>query len=224
MTFEKVVEENAQLREKLTVLQAETVKLTESLANSESEAEVFRRETGQIKLRFEALGVNANGGNDKKLEQKYLDAINDLRLAAEEHKKYAETLTGLSEAVTTYLKTAVSKDAQSRSALEVQVRRAGQLLSAGPAGANAPAPPVATLNDGAVIRTNEELSLIVANIGEKQGVKVGMPFQILRNDHIVGMVRVVDVRDRITGAVIQDLTSEKEKIKVGDRLRVAASQ
>jgi len=35
-------------------------------------------------------------------------------------------------------------------------------------------------------------------------------------------VRVVDVRQRICGAVIED--SGKEKIKVGDRLRVDASE
>ena len=35
---------------------------------------------------------------------------------------------------------------------------------------------------------------------------------------------MVDVRERIAGAIIQDLSSAKEKIKVGDRLRVAARQ
>jgi hypothetical protein len=33
---------------------------------------------------------------------------------------------------------------------------------------------------------------------------------------------VVDVRQKICGAVIQEMDSEKEKIKVGDRLQVDA--
>ena len=40
----------------------------------------------------------------------------------------------------------------------------------------------------------------------------------------VGLVRVVDVREKICGAVIQDMNSNKERIKVGDRLRVDAKQ
>ena len=75
-----------------------------------------------------------------------------------------------------------------------------------------------------VISIKEELSLVVANVGQKQGVKVGMPFQVLRGDQLIGTVRVVDARDKIAGAVIQNLTSEKDKIKVGDRLKVDAAQ
>ena len=31
-----------------------------------------------------------------------------------------------------------------------------------------------------VVDVKEELALIVANIGEKQGVRIGMPFQVAR--------------------------------------------
>jgi len=37
-------------------------------------------------------------------------------------------------------------------------------------------------------------------------------------------LRVVDVREKISGAVVQELDSEKVKIKVGDRLQVDARQ
>jgi hypothetical protein len=75
-----------------------------------------------------------------------------------------------------------------------------------------------------VISVKEELSLAVANIGSRQGVRVGMPFQVLRDGHIIGSVRVIDAREKISGAVIQNLSSEKDKIKVGDILRVDATQ
>ena len=35
-------------------------------------------------------------------------------------------------------------------------------------------------------------------------------------------IRIIDVRDRISGAVIQNLVSEEDSIKTGDRLRVDA--
>ena len=82
----------------------------------------------------------------------------------------------------------------------------------------------ATLTDAKVISIKEELALVVANVGRRQGVKVGMPFKVVRGDGEIGLVRVVDVRDGISGAVIQSLESDKNKIKVGDRLQVATTQ
>ena len=67
----------------------------------------------------------------------------------------------------------------------------------------------------------EELALVVANLGRAQGAKIGMPFQVWRGERQIGLVRIVDVREKISGAVIQSL-DPKENIKVGDTLRVDA--
>ena len=48
-----------------------------------------------------------------------------------------------------------------------------------------------------------------------------MPFQVWRGERQIGLVRIVDVREKISGAVIQSL-DPKENIKVGDALRVDA--
>jgi len=66
----------------------------------------------------------------------------------------------------------------------------------------------------------EEWSFVVGNFGTREGVKIGMPLRVKRGDDVVAKLRVVDVRERICGAVIQE--SGKEKIKVGDRLEVDA--
>src|SRR5437667_10314404 len=68
----------------------------------------------------------------------------------------------------------------------------------------------------------DEWSFVVGNLGEKQGVKIGMPMRVIRNDRKIATLRVVDVRQKICGAVIQEMDSEKEKIRVGDRLQVDA--
>jgi hypothetical protein len=80
----------------------------------------------------------------------------------------------------------------------------------------------ATLMDGRVISVKEEWSLVVGNIGEKQGVKMGMPMRVMRADKLIATLRVVDLRQRICGAVIQEMGSGR--IKVGDRLQADARQ
>jgi hypothetical protein len=49
-----------------------------------------------------------------------------------------------------------------------------------------------------------------------------MPFRIVRGNNVIGNVQVVEVREKIAGAVIQHLSFEREQIKVGDRLVVDA--
>ena len=122
----------------------------------------------------------------------------------------------------TYAKTSTNANTEASVALEAAKRNANAAL-----GGNSPnsveAQAVdATISDAAAVSVADDLALVVMNIGAKQGVKIGMPFQVIRGDHIVGSVRVVDVRDKIAGAVIQNLTSDKDRIKVGDRLKVAA--
>jgi hypothetical protein len=65
---------------------------------------------------------------------------------------------------------------------------------------------------------------VVSNLGAQQGVKIGMPLRVVQDGKTVATLRVVDVREKISGAVIQELDSEKVKIKVGDRLQVDARQ
>src|SRR5438046_8753833 len=79
-----------------------------------------------------------------------------------------------------------------------------------------------SLMDGSVISVKDEWSFVVGNIGENQGVKIGMPMRVMRGDRKVATLRVVDVRQKICGAVIQEMDSGKEKITVGDRLQVDA--
>jgi len=112
--------------------------------------------------------------------------------------------------------------AEARASLEMELRAADRVLGVGgaePLDAQAAGP---TLTDASVVEVKPEFALVVANIGRDAGVKVGMPFQVWRDNRRVGDVRVIDVRDRISGAVIQNLVSEEDSIKTGDRLRVDA--
>jgi hypothetical protein len=76
--------------------------------------------------------------------------------------------------------------------------------------------------DGKVLSVKEEWSLVVGDLGARQGVKIGMPLRVVRSGKTIATLRVVDVREKISGAVIQELDSDKTKIKVGDRLQADA--
>jgi hypothetical protein len=78
----------------------------------------------------------------------------------------------------------------------------------------------AGLTSGTVIDYKPDLALVVANLGARQGVKMGMPFQVWRGDEQVASARIVDVRDAISGAIVQNTATPTETVKAGDTLRV----
>lgn len=209
-----------ELRKQLEV-QRESVKtLTESLAESNAEAELFRRKYSDLQLRMEALGLEAANKDRAKLEQRLLSAVSDLQLMQKEREQYRDQMLRLTEAMLNLLKTSTGGDAKARMEVEAQLRSTNELI----AKASAPNEPQPTLMDGAVVSIKDEWSLVVGNLGEKAGVKIGMPLRVVRDGRVIATLRVVDVRQKICGAVIQEMDSGKEKIKVGDRLQADARQ
>jgi chromosome segregation ATPase len=200
-------------------LKRETVQtLTNSLAESNADAEVFRRKFTDLQLRMEALGLASASKDRTKLEQRLLTAVSDLQLAEKERDQYRDQMMRLSETMMRYLKTTEGGDAEARMEVEAQLRGTSVLAESA---SNSP-PPNPSLLDGSVISVKEEWSFVVGNFGAKQGVKIGMPLRVKRGDSVIATLRVVDVRDRICGAVVQEMGSGKEKIKIGDRLEVDA--
>src|SRR4051812_34843328 len=209
----------SEMRKQLEV-QRESVKtLTESLAESNAEAELFRRKFSDLQLRMEALGLDSANKDRAKLEQRLLAAVSDLQLAEKERDEYRDQMLRLNEALLRYLKTSQGGDAQARMDVEAQLRGMNELVATS---TNTPQSAQPGLMDGSVISVKDEWSFVVGNIGEKQGVKIGMPMRVMRGEKKIATLRVVDVRQKICGAVIQGMDSVKEKIKVGDRLQVDA--
>ena len=220
VTAESLLRQNEELRRPLSIQQESLKTLTASLAESNAEAELFRRKFADLESRMDALGLASASKDRAKLEQRLLAAVNDLRLAQKEGDQLRDQLLGLNEALLRYLKTSQGGDAQARADVETQLRKTNALVGRSMAiGAKAPQ---ASLMDASVLSVKDEWSFVVANIGEEQGVKIGMPLRVMRAEQKIATLRVVDVRQRICGAVIED--SGKEKIKVGDRLQVDASK
>jgi hypothetical protein len=216
VTAAAILSQNEELRRQLSLARESVKTLTDSLAASNVEAETFRRKYSDLQLRMEALGLDSANKDRAKLEQRLLSAVSDRRLLEQEREKYRDQMLGLSEAVIHLLKTSTGGDALARMEVEAQLRGSNELAAKQ---RNSPEES-ATLMDARVISVKEEWSLVVGNIGEKQGVKMGMPMRVMRADKLIATLRVVDVRQRICGAVVQEMGSEK--IKVGDRLQADA--
>ncbi|PYK58124.1 MAG: hypothetical protein DME43_12625 [Verrucomicrobia bacterium] len=216
VTAGALLAQKEELRRQLSLSQ-ETVKtLTASLAESNAEAELFRRKFADLQLRMEALGLASASKDRAKLEQRLLTAVSDLQLAQKERDQYRDQMMQLSETMVRYLKTTEGGDAQARMDVEAQLRGMNALVEK----STKAQPENGSLLDGSVISVKEEWSFVVGNFGAREGVKIGMPLRVKHGEDMVARLRVVDVRERICGAVIQE--SGKEKIKVGDRLEVDA--
>ena len=195
--------------------------LTESLAVANADLEVFRRKYTDLSARMEAFGLASVGDNKEGLQERLLQAVNDLRLVRDEKNKLADGMMGLTESVLLYIKSAAVSDPQLRLQVEAQIRAANEAVDQA-AAQEAPASKVVenNLNNGKVLSVKEDLSLVLFDLGSLQGVKIGAPFLIVRGDRFVARVRVVEVRERFSGAVVEDYSSNTEKVKVGDTVRV----
>lgn len=217
------IEDDAPAEERVILLQNTVKQLTQSLANANAEAETYKKQAADLTLKLQALGIAGLEGDEGKLEQRLLAAVRDLRLAKQGNEDLRAGLIQLSESVSVLLKAAESVPAETRMDVEATLRRTAELLGS-PTGVSAAEATEATLSDAMVVEMRDDLSLVVTNVGTRHGVKIGMPFQVWRGETKIADVRVIDARERISGAVIQNLVNPKNPVKAGDRLRVDARQ
>ena len=207
----------ATLNEKLVLSEATIRGLTESLAVANGETELFKRKYDDLNERIEALGVSTSSGKEvESLRARLIASVRDLGLLQKENELSRERLTSLSEAVLGLLKTTEGIDPKARLQVEESLRGATRFL-----GRNSSATVnEAGLTDATVVDFRPDLSLVVANIGSRQGVRTGMPFQIWRGENQIASVRIVDVRDSVSGAIVQSLSENAGSVRTGDALRI----
>lgn len=208
--------------EQIAQLRSTIRSLTDALALANNESEVFKRQVEDLSLRLEALGLPGIEGDPGKLEGRLVAAVRDLRLVSQRAEALEAQLIKLTEAVQLLLSSTATVDPEVRASLEAELRRSSELLGASSAPAALAVEP--SLTDAMVVDVKNDLSLVIANVGRKHGVRVGMPFVVWRESRRIGEIKAVDVRDSITGAIIQSLDNEKHPIQNGDRLRVDAKR
>ena len=210
------------LREKLLLAETTISALTATVAEMGNSAEASRRELEDANLRLEALAATAKDNKAEALEARLLQCLRELRLLKNDKDSARQQLLMLSEAVQMLLLTSVETNPQTRLAVESELRKTSELLRDKIRLQENSVEP--SLTSGVVLDTRDEISLVVANIGRAHGVKVGMPFQVFRSGKLINTIKIVDVREKFSGGVIQSLTTETTRIEKGDTLKVDAQK
>lgn len=206
------------LREKLLLAETTINALTATVAEMGNSAEASRRELEDANLRLEALAATEKDSKAEALEERLLQCLRELRLLKDDKNSARQQLLMLSEAIQMLLLTSVETNPQTRLAVESELRKTSELLRDKIRLQENSVEP--SLASGVVLDTRDEISLVVANIGRAHGVKVGMPFQVFRNGKLINTIKIVDVREKFSGGVIQSLTTEASRIEKGDTLKV----
>ncbi len=73
-------------------------------------------------------------------------------------------------------------------------------------------------SDGQVVVVNREYAFIVMNLGRNHGLAIGQEFQVVRNDAVLGRVKVEKVYDELSAATILQ-ESQPDTIHEGDLVK-----
>ncbi len=100
--------------------------------------------------------------------------------------------------------------ADAQAALDVNEARRSQ-----EAGSEAETPMDAPI-EAVIVDSNPDLGLVILDQGARQGVRYGLPLTVMRGRRRVARIRVVDVRERIAGAAVEE-TARGDYPQTGDR-------
>lgn len=178
-------------------LRAQNATLQRSLVQANKAEKEAGEQLAQVRLRLAALGKNLlDGGNDRLVQ-----AASDLELARERTTELETAATKVVASVADYLRQAVVSDPDSRARLETALRELDAILGF----RHKPRPEVVVgaLQQAKVVSIDQESGLIVLNLGEEQGAKVGMTFDLFRAQQRYGKAVLADVRKAVAGAFVE---------------------
>ena len=205
------------LQQELAQREAVIQKLAEELAIARTESDLFQKKWADAQLRAQALGVKFGDSDDSAAQRELIEGVRALHLAESERQRLVDQLKRLLAGLE------VGAD------MTAEVARAKSLLTAirpstsDGAMTNAVVTgPEPTLESAQVLEMNPDLRLVVLNVGLLHGVRVGMPFVVFRGDRVVAELKVVEVRRRICGALIEKVDKDVT-LTAGDAARVTKS-
>jgi len=200
----------AQLQQKIVALQAKNDALQRSLVEANRGEKQANEQLAQVRERLEALGKNLLDGGDDRLIQ----AAADLQLANERITALEGSVTRLAASVTEYLRMAVVSDPDARLRVETSLRELDAVLGL----RNKPRPDVrsGSLQQAHIVSLDQESGMMVLNIGESQGARIGMTFRLSRGQLPFGKAILADVRKGVSGAFVEALDSPADTPRPGD--------
>lgn len=184
--------------------------LQRSLAESNQAAKQATEQLNQIRQRLEALGKNLLDGGDDRL----VKAAGDIEVANEQLTGLRGAASRLSASVTDYLRQAVVSDPDARVRVETSLRELDVALRL----KDKPRPDVRTgsLQQASIVSIDQTSGLLVLNVGETQGARIGMSFQLSHANQPYGKAILADVRPGVSGAFVERLDRPSESARQGD--------
>jgi hypothetical protein len=140
----------------------------------------------------QALGKNRLDGGDDRLVQ----AAADLQIANERITRLEASAVRLNGAVNDFLRQAVVSDPDARLRIETSLRELDAALGL----RQKPRPEIrsGTLQQARIVSHDQESGMLVLNIGESQGAKIGMTFRLVRGQETYGKAILADVRKGVS--------------------------
>ena len=208
-----------ELEKQLTAAKEQNGAIAAAQATANAEATQLKESYEKLRGLLEGLGIGALENSTDQVQENLLKALSDLRIVDGQKKKVSEALVSLAEASMQFVKTAQSNDEAAKKALESALTNGDKVLRAGAVSGDGPTV-TKSLHDAKVVSLKQELGVAVLDVGSRDGVKPGMPFEIYREDKPVARVLVTEVRKGVSGAVVQELMNAADPVKVGDRGKV----
>jgi hypothetical protein len=168
---------------------------------------------------LEGLGISALESSKDQAQERLLAALSDLRIVKQQRDELAQSLMVVAEASVNLARSAPNADPAAADTLNKTLTAADGLLSKIGSTAPVDGAPSGDLQNARVVSLKPELGIAVLSLGRKDGVKPGMPFEIFREDKPVAKVLITEVRQSVSGAIVQELADNTDPVRVGDRGR-----
>jgi hypothetical protein len=194
--------------------------LAQSAAAANAEAVEVKDRYDRLRGLLEGLGIAALENSAEQTQQRILASLSDLRISETSRQKLAEALMNLAEASLQFAKTVKDPDAISADRLQKSLVIAEAILAAASNQSTESTAPANDLQDARIVSLKNELGIAVFDVGARDGVKPGMPFEIFREDKPIAKVLVTEVRNSVSGAVVQELANVSNPVRVGDKGKV----
>lgn len=198
------------LQQIVSDLQEQNQTLQHSLAEANRGEKQASEQLAQVRERLEALGKNLLDGGDERLIQ----AAADLQLSNERVTELEGSVARLTATVNDYLRQAVVSDPDARLRVETSLRELDAVLGL----RQKPRPDVRTgsLQQARIVSLDQKSGMLVLNIGESQGAKIGMTFRLSRGLQAYGKAILADVRKGVSGVFVEALDKATESPRLGD--------
>lgn len=207
-------------RERNGEIEEQRKALVESLAEAVRVSEEQMVTARETKLKLQAFGVDLFTREDNSLEQRLLKAVRDLDIAEQELERQSGAIRQLSEIFMKVLASASQLSEAQRTEAEGAIAAAGKTLSALPVDTTGGD----DLSKAKVVSIDSGVGLVVFDAGRRSGVRIGTPITVVRGEKPLYSATIVDVRESISGAVLQDRMADGGEIEVGDGIRLLPEQ